>query len=117
MFVAKLDLKSKIIVVCGGDLCVCERGFVHSVFYYIIIIFFLPLYRFPGHPDPRHKDFKSSKRNEKERKKKKKTQLRSCTYGIRKRDRESLGAFTRQRKNGTGPTKTGTVPTVFAKKQ
>ena len=27
------------------------------------------------------------------------------------------GAFTRQSKNGTGPTKTGTVPTVFARKQ
>ena len=27
------------------------------------------------------------------------------------------GAFTRQSKNGTDPTKTGTVPTVFAKKQ
>ena len=26
------------------------------------------------------------------------------------------GAFTRQRKNGTDPTKTGTVPIVFAKK-
>ena len=25
--------------------------------------------------------------------------------------------FTRQRKNGTGPIKTGTVPTVFTKKQ
>ena len=27
------------------------------------------------------------------------------------------GAFTRQSKNGTDPTKTGTVPIVFAKKQ
>ena len=27
------------------------------------------------------------------------------------------GAFTRQSKNGAGPTKTGTVPTVFTKKQ
>ena len=27
------------------------------------------------------------------------------------------GAFTRQSKNGTDPTKTGTVQTVFAKKQ
>ena len=27
------------------------------------------------------------------------------------------GAFTRQSKNGTDPTKTGTVPLVFAKKQ
>ena len=27
------------------------------------------------------------------------------------------GAFTRQGKNGTDPTKTGTVPIVFAKKQ
>ena len=27
-----------------------------------------------------------------------------------------LGAFTRQSKNGTDPTKTGTVPIVFAKK-
>ena len=29
----------------------------------------------------------------------------------------SKRAFTRQSKNGTDPTKTGTVPTVFAKKQ
>ena len=29
----------------------------------------------------------------------------------------SKGAFTRQSKNGTDPTKTGTVPTVFGKKQ
>ena len=29
----------------------------------------------------------------------------------------TLGAFTRQSKNGTDPTKTGTVPTGFAKKQ
>ena len=27
------------------------------------------------------------------------------------------GAFTRESKNGTDPTKTGTVPIVFAKKQ
>ena len=27
------------------------------------------------------------------------------------------GAFTRQSKNGTDPTKTGTLPIVFAKKQ
>ena len=27
------------------------------------------------------------------------------------------GAFTRQSKNGTDPTKTGTVPTLFAKKE
>ena len=27
------------------------------------------------------------------------------------------GPFTRQSKNGMGPTKTGTVPTVFTKKQ
>lgn len=38
MLVAKLDLKYKIIVVYGGDLCVCEREFVHSVF--IILVFF-----------------------------------------------------------------------------
>ena len=30
---------------------------------------------------------------------------------------ELKGAFTRQSKNGTDPTKTGTVPTVFSKKQ
>ena len=30
---------------------------------------------------------------------------------------EAKGAFTRQSKNGTDPTKTGTVPIVFAKKQ
>ena len=30
---------------------------------------------------------------------------------------EKTGAFTRQSKNGTDPTKAGTVPTAFAKKQ
>ena len=30
---------------------------------------------------------------------------------------DTKGAFTRHSKNGTDPTKTGTVPTVFAKKQ
>ena len=30
---------------------------------------------------------------------------------------DTKGAFTRQRKNGTDPTKTGTVPIVFLKKQ
>ena len=30
---------------------------------------------------------------------------------------KNVGAFTRQSKNGKDPTKTGTVPIVFAKKQ
>ena len=37
--------------------------------------------------------------------------------GKRSRRPRISGAFTRQRKNGTDPTKTGTVPIVFAKKQ
>ena len=45
--------------------------------------------------------------------------LELTIYGVPRNSlhRETKGAFTRQRKNGTGPTKTGTVQIVFAKKQ
>ena len=40
-----------------------------------------------------------------------------CVLRIRTAETKLKGAFTRQSKNGTDPTKTGTVPRVFAKKQ
>ena len=68
MLVAKLDLNWKIIVVYGGGLCVCERGFVYSVFYYItfLFLFFLFLDRFRGHANTRHKDFKRKRKGKEE---------------------------------------------------
>ena len=69
MFVAKLDLKSKIIVVYGGDLCVCERGFVHSVFYYIIIFSFFVFVSFPrpsGPTSQRLQEFQKGRKGKEE---------------------------------------------------
>ena len=41
----------------------------------------------------------------------------SCIHVLSQPQRRFQGAFTRQSKNGTDSTKTGTVPIVFAKKQ